>query len=170
MREAGGNMLAVNCDALVVTTNGFVKANGECVMGRGIAKQVADLFPKLPKLLGEAIKVHGNKIHHFKFDDDPREIVCFPVKPISKVYDGSNVVRYMARRFKVGQVVAGWACKAEASIIEKSLSELVTLTDDYNWRKVITPQFGCGAGELDWCEVLPLCQQFLDERFTAYHY
>lgn len=49
MKEARGNMLDMDCDALIITTNGFTKTNGEAVMGRGIAKQIADLMPEIPK-------------------------------------------------------------------------------------------------------------------------
>ena len=41
---------------IVITTNGFVKKNGECVMGRGIAQQTRDKFPGFAKKLGTAIK------------------------------------------------------------------------------------------------------------------
>ena len=45
MREAKGNMLLMKCDALVITTNGFVKRDGAAVMGRGIALQVSKTLP-----------------------------------------------------------------------------------------------------------------------------
>jgi hypothetical protein len=46
--------------SIVITTNGFVKKNGCGVMGRGCAKEAADLYPNLPLLLGTHIKKDGN--------------------------------------------------------------------------------------------------------------
>ena len=33
---------------IAITTNGFVKATGECVMGRGCALTAKRLYPQLP--------------------------------------------------------------------------------------------------------------------------
>jgi hypothetical protein len=38
-----------------ITTNSFVKTNGELVMGRGFAKQMADLYPQLAFHAGQEI-------------------------------------------------------------------------------------------------------------------
>jgi len=48
--------------AIVVTTNGTVKSNGECVMGRGVAKDVRDMIPGFAKLLGLQIDAWGNRL------------------------------------------------------------------------------------------------------------
>lgn len=37
--EVVGNMWAIPADAYCITTNGFVKKNGEAVMGAGCAKE-----------------------------------------------------------------------------------------------------------------------------------
>ena len=41
MKEIRGDLFTQEADTICITTNGFVKANGECVMGRGCAKQLA---------------------------------------------------------------------------------------------------------------------------------
>ena len=130
MLEKYGNMMKTNCEALVITTNGFRKSNGECVMGRGIAKQIADAVPALPKRLGELIGAHGNVVHYLG-DHQGIALVSFPVKPVSEPCnaDRSNVVKHMRARFKEGDSVAGWACVADIRIITKSLKELKALTD-----------------------------------------
>ena len=38
-----------------VTTNSFVKSNGDLVMGRGFAKSLANLYPDLPFYAGSAV-------------------------------------------------------------------------------------------------------------------
>jgi hypothetical protein len=46
-------------DLILVTTNGVLKADGELVMGAGVAKQAACKVIGLPKVLGHQIKLHG---------------------------------------------------------------------------------------------------------------
>jgi len=48
---------------IVITTNGEVRKDGACVMGRGIAKQAADKFPDLPYTLGSTIKEGRGKTY-----------------------------------------------------------------------------------------------------------
>ncbi len=50
---------------IVVTTNGFIKRDGPCPMGRGIARQAKNRFPGLPFELGAKIKEHGNVVFSF---------------------------------------------------------------------------------------------------------
>lgn len=168
MKEARGNMLTIDCDALVVTTNGFVKRNGECVMGRGIAKQVADIIPQLPKDLGSKLTQLGNKVHMFTYPNFKEVIVTFPVKPTVQMNDGTNVVKHKQNQFKLGDMVPGFAVKADPYLIEKSLEDLVRLTDAMGWTNVVCPRFGCGAGELNWKDIKPMVEQYLDDRFTIY--
>ncbi len=63
---------------IVITTNGFVKKNGECVMGRGIAQQARDKFPGFPKKLGSAIKEKGNIVFHWYEEG----LITFPTKHV----------------------------------------------------------------------------------------
>lgn len=168
MLEAKGNMLHVDCDALVVTTNGFTKTNGSCVMGRGIALQISNIFPSLPRDLGCKIIEKGNHVHSFNYTGCKETIVSFPVKPINEVFDGTNAVRHMLNRLRIGDSVPGWACKADPILIEQSLHELVTLADAKGWKHIVCPRFGCGAGELSWENIKPICESILDDRFVVY--
>ncbi len=153
-------------DALVITTNGFVKANGECVMGRGCAKEAVERFPGISKHLGALLGVHGNRVLRLVSKSCPH-IVSFPVKPVSEPYDGTNAVAHMAKTFVEGQMVPGWACKARIEIILRSAHELVAMTDKFGWQRVVLPYPGCGAGELSWDDVGPLLAAILDDRFEA---
>ena len=63
MLEAKGNILEMDCDAVCITTNGFVKSNGAAVMGAGIAKQMRMVVPGLDKVLGLKIAQEGNNVH-----------------------------------------------------------------------------------------------------------
>ena len=168
MKLAKGNLFQLPCDALCITTNGFVKANGECVMGKGCAKQLVTYYPQAPRLLGQRIKQNGNVVQCFMHAGVP--IIAFPVKPISAVFDGTNAVAHMAIKFKLGDTIPGWACKADINIIIESANQLRAIADRDNLTNIILPYAGCGAGELDWTDVYPILNSILDDRFTAVTY
>jgi hypothetical protein len=168
MYEIKGNLWEIECDAVCISTNGFVKNSGECVMGKGCALEAAEFFPEIPKLLGDRITKHGNivqVIRHF----EGVAIVAYPVKPeINPFMSSKNeVVKHMQNNFKMGDQVPGWACVALISIIERSARELVALTDKHGWEKVLLPYVGCGYGELSWKYIKPVLDEILDDRFYA---
>lgn len=74
MIEVTGNLWDYPADVRIITTNGTIKKDGSCVMGRGCAKEAADRYPDFPKLLGKAIKQGGNNPHVIE------GIITFPVK------------------------------------------------------------------------------------------
>ncbi len=170
MREAKGNMLLMECDALVITTNGFVKANGEAVMGRGIAKQISSALPWIAKRLGDVLKRIGNVPHELTTYNDIA-LVSFPVKPKSVIYDGNNIVEHAKKQLGIGYSVLGFYAKADPELIVKSAKELVVLADAHpDWETILVPRFGCGAGELSWEDTKPLVEPILDDRFIACTY
>lgn len=171
MLEAYGNIwdLAPDFDAVVITTNGFVKKNGEAVMGKGIAKEAAQRYPELPKLLGKAIQTFGNVVWAINFSEDGSEpwIITFPVKPIV----GPN-----------GE--PGWRVSADLDLIKTSFIYLTGMSPNedivgvinninrhpdvrFHISNVILPRPGCGNGKLEWEDVKPLAEQYLDDRFTV---
>ena len=148
-------------DIIVITTNGFVKANGECVMGRGIALAAKKRFGYIPKLLGDYIRKYGNR--PFRLGNG---IVSFPVKPASSVLTASShVVSHMKDKFNLGDTVPGWACIADINIIVDSAHKLVAMADKFDWHRVFMPRPGCGAGQLDWSKVKNHLSAILDDRF-----
>jgi len=79
---------------VVITTNGIVRKDGACLMGRGVALQAAQRFPDLPFVLGAAIEVDGNHVHAFR---DFR-VFSFPVKrPWTEPAD-PNLIQQSARQ------------------------------------------------------------------------
>lgn len=77
MREVTGTDLwRYPADVIIITTNGTVKKDGCAVMGRGIARQAADRFPTLPRMLGQEIARRGNRVHTFPHFN----LITFPVK------------------------------------------------------------------------------------------
>ncbi|AIX12373.1 hypothetical protein CPT_Pollock14 [Escherichia phage Pollock] len=167
MLEARGNMLEMDCDALCITTNGFVKSNGASVMGAGIAKQVRIAIPGIDKILGQKIAREGNNVHPI-INHNNIWIVSFPVKPITEISNGSNFVKH--KYFPEGTTVPGWACKANINLIVRSCHQLVKLANQYGWQKVLLPRPGCGAGELNWNYVKKVIEPLLDDRFIVCTY
>lgn len=169
MKEAFGNLLHMDGDALVITTNGFVKNNGEAVMGRGIAKQVADAIPEFASELGKLIRHGGNIVHHVRNHND-MALVTAPVKPARVTYDGSNVVAHAANQFRIGDTVPGFWAKAVPERIVATCHELRSLANIMGWETILCPRFGCGAGELNWEDVKPMIENILDDRFICVTY
>lgn len=164
MKEAFGDMLDMECNALVITTNGYVTQSGKCVMGRGIAKQIADRVPVFPYLLGSVINREGNHVH--VFPTKTKALITFPVKPKTVVNNGSNVVSHC--RTSYGEVTPGFYAKADVNLIERSLIELVALADKHpEWNTILIPRVGCGAGELNYEDIKLLMEQYLDNRFVC---
>jgi len=155
-------------DAICITTNGFIKYTGTCVMGRGCAKRATQLWPGIDKILGDRIKDKGN-IPATLVQEQGTWLCSFPVKPVQAycLPDKSNIVRHMQHKFKNGERVPGWACVADIEIIKKSAKFLAQQIDKLKWNRIILPRPGCGAGELSWEEVSPVLQQYLDDRFFA---
>ncbi len=168
MRESRGELFTQVCDATVITTNGAWKRNGEAVMGRGCAKQAAQMYPGLALALGRNLANHGNHVHPYKVPGN-KILVAFPVKNTSEIClpDGMNVVSHMRKHYKEGDEVPGWACKARMTNIKRSAEELRELTNAMGWEDVVLPRPGCGAGELDWADVRTMLQEILDDRFIT---
>jgi hypothetical protein len=143
MLEAKGNIWYLDGDALCITTNGFVKKDGTCVMGRGIAKEAAGLRPELPAILGSLIQSKGNHVHVLDYDSHYRQwVLSFPVKH-------------------------NWFEKADIKLIKRSAEELVVKADELEWERVLLPRPGCGNGKLNWEEVKAVLEPILDDRFVA---
>lgn len=170
MREITGNLFdhIGTANIICITTNGFVKANGKCVMGRGCAKEATRRWPGIAKILGDRIKDRGNTVHGL-IRDDATIIASFPVKPVYGICkeDRSNVVRHMQNKFKPGDKVPGWACVADPMIIETSAQEIAEIVNRERFKEIILPRPGCGAGELNWADIKPLLDKYLDDRFAA---
>lgn len=168
MIETRGNLFNEPCDAFCITTNGFIKKDGTCVMGRGCAKQAARLWPSLPSILGSAINNAGNVVSNIATSAvDGKAILSFPVKPIYVVFDGNNCVKHMMNKFSIGEIVPGWAAVADVELIKKSAMQLLAITHSYKWSKVVLPRPGCGAGELSWPAVKYELDKILDDRFCS---
>lgn len=138
MKEIQADLWSYQFNAtIVITTNGTIRKDGACVMGRGVARQAVTLYPSLPHTLGDMIKKGGNHVHYIS---DPN-IFSFPVKH-------------------------NWWELADVELIKRSVNELVMWVDHHELMFVAMPRPGCGNGGLTWDVVRPLLVDKLDDRFT----
>lgn len=115
---------------MCITTNGFVKSNGECVMGRGCAKEASTRFKGLAKRLGDLIKTVGNVVHVF----NEERLITFPVKHV-------------------------WWKPADLELIKQSAIVLSNEAKEHPAMTFYLPRPGCGNGGRDWLtEVKPLLE------------
>lgn len=105
MKEIIGNLWDYHgkpSTAIAITTNGFIKSNGNCVMGRGCAKEAVRQFELISLDLGKLIKESGNIVHRI-YDG----LYSFPVKH-------------------------NWWEKADLELIERSCIQISTMaTEDH---------------------------------------
>lgn len=137
MREQTGNMWDIPADAYCITTNGFVKKNGEAVMGAGCAKEASKKWPELPRLLGTLIGADGNIVQFIPNAES--YLIFFPVKH-------------------------NWWEAADLELIRQSADALMKGIAARNLQTVILPRPGCGNGRLTWPVVKAVIEPILDDR------
>lgn len=125
---------------IVIPTNGFVKNDGNAVMGRGVARQATKHFPGIDKKLGQAITEHGNRPIAFS----NQRLLTFPTKH-------------------------HWVQEADIELIGTSAELLVELVDKHKLAApYYLPRVGCGNGKKKWeTEVHPVLKEILDDRFVV---
>lgn len=154
-------------DAIVITTNGSVKKNGEAVMGRGIALEAKERYPWLARKLGDSLTRYGNRV--FAYDIEPSWSRVHPFD--EKSYDYDFTLYTLPVKPAVGpNGEPGWKAKADINLIEESIKALVKAIDHYSYKegyKIVLPRPGCGNGGLKWENVRPVIEPYLNNRFTV---
>ena len=121
---------------VVVPTNIGYKFDAIAVMGAGVAKQAADMFPDLPKWYGGLCKQYLDKTPVFQFN---REIIVFPTKPLNHQSPQLS-----------------WKSNSSLDLIARSAAELRNFTG-----QIFLPLVGCGLGEQPIDLVIPILDYFL---------
>lgn len=154
-------------DAICITTNGFVKRNGEAVMGAGVAKQAVNKYKKLinlPKILGASLKEFGN--HVYLLRKVLPYVFSFPTKTVTET-DPNKLLPYFFESQRGKSSFPGWMCKSSLELIEQSCIELVEYIDDLHLGTVLIPRPGCSNGGLTYEEVRPVLKKYLNDRFVV---
>ena len=129
---------------IVIPTNGYIKKDGSCVMGRGLALQAKLKFPKLAKELGDRIK-SCNDCQIFDY-----RIVTFPVK--KNWWEKADL-----------KLIEESAKDLQCLIIDRDYCNCCK-----NIKEIYLPKVGCGNGRLNWKnDVEPILDKYLDERFIV---
>ena len=177
MKYAVGNIMQMidKVSAIIITTNGFTKSNGEAVMGRGIAGQFKNAYPELPGILRNRLIQHGNNVHYLKQLGKTR-IYSFPVKAegmkLERPEQKELIVSHARFKYDVGMYVPGFALKADVALIERSLKQLAQIHVQDGLSSVIVPIVGCGAGELSFNKdgIHQLMLENLNDNFYCMSY
>jgi len=133
---------------IVITTNGTIKNSGECVMGKGIAKEAKTRFWNLASWLGWKVGTCGNHCFVYTFQRRQEDkfvlggLITFPTKQ-------------------------NWWERSDPYLIEKSCQELVKLVDEEQISEIYMVRPGCKNGRLDWKDVKPILEKYLDDRFIV---
>lgn len=134
---ARGNLLKADADALVNTVN------TEGVMGKGIALQFRNTFPRMYDAYVDAckhglIKLGRMDVHELgTIGGGPRWIINFPTK-------------------------GHWRSKSKLVDIKTGLDDLIATVERLGIRSIAVPPLGCGYGGLDWHDVRPLIERAFD--------
>lgn len=138
IRYANGDLLSMPqaypindmYDGICVTTNGVVDANGNAVMGKGVAKIVKDAFPGIEKVLGGLIKQHGNRT------------MCL----------GTGAYNGVTFRIFSFPTKHHWQGCSDVTLISQSMIQLCEMLkkEQFKCENVYLPRPGCGNGGLNW--------------------
>lgn len=149
-------MFLEKADAIVLTTNGTVKKNGDAVMGRGVARQAAYSWYGLQKLLGKKIRTKGNRVRLLTKTNAAVPYLQLPRKSESFLI----AVPWHIVSFPVKH---NWFDKADLELIETSCKQLKRLIERKGWERVLLPRPGCGNGALNWKkEVRKVVRSYFD--------
>lgn len=130
-----GNLFDTDAEALVNTVNTVG------IMGKGIALQFKDRFPKNFELYqiackrgdlrpGKMLLTETGQLSH------PKYIINFPTKQ-------------------------DWREKSKLGYIQDGLKALIALIHEYSIQSIALPPLGCGNGGLDWDTVKPIIVEHL---------
>ena len=123
-------------DFVVIPTNGIVKANGELVMGAGLAKQARDRVPGCASYFGTLVRNSGNHVYRMHRAGKPK-LVSFPTK--NHYRDPSTI-----------------------QLISRSAVELNELAHTLPTGRFLLPMVGTGYGGLKWVKVKQTIDLIID--------
>jgi uncharacterized phage-like protein YoqJ len=147
------------------TSNSTLTHNGNAVMGRGIAKKLADLYPILKTKEGDALK----KQDFIKFSVDKFgnrvEIRNPKLHSVHRLESSLGSIRFGAFPVKYGY----WE-DADLSIIRDNAESLRDLALNHPYMKFHMNFPGIGAGHLERSKVLPILEEQFDDVENVYIY
>jgi hypothetical protein len=141
MLETTGNIWSAHENPnswIGVTTNRDINMYGHLIMGKGIAKQCVEKFPKIPI--------------------DAGKIIC-------RMKDGEDyhIIEFTQHRVILLQTKRHWQDASPLSLVTETVKQLGELARKNPSHLYNIVQPGCGLGGLDWKgQVYPLCKELPD--------
>jgi len=155
MLEAAGDLWSLHDEGYpaMITTNIGWKKDGCNPMGAGIAKEAAKRYPHLPAWYGTICKL-----------ECAATAVCYD--------SDSNLFLFPTKPFNEEKPWLSWRSDSCLELIKRSTMQLSALVDniedEFNLKEVGLPLPGCGNGNLDPDDVLPILRTYLDDRFVLF--
>lgn len=147
-------------DAICITTNGHWTTDGDAVMGGGCAGVCADRWPQTCKNLGKFLSESGGK--NIPYLIGALDNAGNYLEPPQDLLD-KRAYKCLVFSFPtIADLMEG----AKLSLIKNSAKELKALVGRFELKGVICPRMGVGIGGLNWKNVKPVVEEFLDDRFT----
>ena len=164
MREWKGDLwsLVGNVTHLCITTNGDVNKGGRAVMGKGCAREAANLFAQydVAKILGRQLQRHNNVPLWLGIMQRTSTGIAF----IPNNLDGPQAYGEGTFLFTF-PVKHHWGEPADPGLIDLSARRLAQMFQGQQVNIAI-PRPGCGNGQLKWEEqVKPILTPVFDDRF-----
>jgi hypothetical protein len=147
MKVIKGNIWDKHFQVKVIPTNGIVH-NGKAVMGAGLAKQAAKLYPNLPHILGARLEKYGTRLY----------MVHLPISYWEVMRCGS---------LALFPTKHDWRDGSDLELIKNSCQQLMESTIENGWENILLPKVGTGLGKLSWEEVEPILDYYFDDRYTV---
>lgn len=152
-----GNLLDSNCQTLVCTVN------CEGVMGKGIALEFKKKFPKMfteyrdTCLYSKTQLKHGGGLWLYRYPALEQLTLWTPTEDGDKLITGrqSSILCFATKE--------SWRNPSRLDWIERGLQCVKTFVSVYCIRSIAFPKLGCSNGGLDWNDVKPLMEKYLDK-------
>lgn len=141
MKQAIGDLWTFPADAIVITTNGIIKRDGSNVMGAGVALEARRRHPHIAYTLAEYIHQHGNRPFNLG------------------IYAGKRLISLPTKNH--------WQDRSDPTLILHGIELLVAIADKFGPQRIVMTRPGCGNGGLDWEDIEPMIEPYLDDRFTV---
>lgn len=167
MRETNGEDIfeqVKHADAICITTNCSVMADGSNPMAGGVAGAAARKWPQLPAIYGRLLTVIPNVPVILGW--------CSRIDPSHFVSIFSTIEEIAALTGDICAIVAyptmdQIGVPADIDLVSASACLLADLADTYSWREIYLAAPGIGIGGLDYEVVRAHIKDVLDERFTV---
>lgn len=151
-------------EGVAVLTNTTVNTAGNLIMGKGNARQAAELFPQLP---GEWGQWYRNP-HHQKYNTVIGTRCRMPGSDKLFGQPGNDSVNANRLVWAFSYPTKNdWRDPAITGLIIDGAHQLMQFAATLNIQ-VILPRPGCGLGGFDWeKQVKPMISPILDDNFTV---